>query len=69
MRMHVGARGGEHMQQHFQDLLALAHTSPENYESVLQQIRAYAQDLTGAGSGAPPASAKVIQFSDFMNQR
>ena len=72
MRMHVGARGGEHMQQHFQDLLALAHTSPENYEAALQQIKAYAQDLTqqpGGHRNTPPAGAIVIQLDDFLNQK
>lgn len=72
MRMHVGARGGEHMQQHFEDLLALAHTSPENYEAALQQIKAYAQDLMqqpGGHGNTPPAGSKVIQLNDFLNQK
>lgn len=63
MRMHVGARGGELMMQHFTNLLGLAHQSPENYKAALDEIKQYANDVknekpgTGGGQTAEPSSA------------
>jgi hypothetical protein len=50
MRMHVGARGGEGMMQHFQNLLATGKQSPENLKAALQEIRQYTQDRISEGA-------------------
>jgi hypothetical protein len=70
MRMHTGSRGAVQMQQHFQDLLGLAHQSPENYMAALQEIRKYANDLSGNTSA--PASGNTggtVSLQDFLNER
>jgi hypothetical protein len=54
MRMHVGARGGEYIMKHFQDLLDAGKQSPENMISALDAIEDYANDV------------KNIKSSDWM---
>ena len=51
MRMHVGARGGTQIMQHFQGLLDSSKQSPENLLSSLGEITSYAK--TVAMEGAP----------------
>ena len=73
MRMHVGARGGELMMQHFKDLIDTGKQSPENLLAALDEIDQYAKDTmaeTGKGGGenqpesnAPPAGAKVRDYT------
>lgn len=50
MRMHVGARGGMQMLEHFRDLINVAGQSPENLRSALAEIRAYAKEVQGHGA-------------------
>lgn len=45
MRMHVGARGGEYIMKHFQDLINSSTQSPENLLGALTQIDKYADQL------------------------
>ncbi len=52
MRMHVGARGGEQMMQHFQNLLDVAKQSPENLKAALDEITAYANQVKESGKAA-----------------
>jgi hypothetical protein len=51
MRMHVGARGGELIMQHFKDLIDSGKQSPENLNAALDEIIQYAQDTAGEGKG------------------
>lgn len=45
MRMHVGARGGQLMMEHFKNLIDVAGQDPENLKGALEEIRNYAHDL------------------------
>lgn len=45
MRMHVGARGGEYIMKHFQDLINEGKQSPDNLKAALGEIGAYADQL------------------------
>lgn len=49
MRMHVGARGGEQMMQHFQSLIDTSKQSPENLKAALEEITAYAKAVQSEG--------------------
>jgi len=54
MRMHVGARGGEHMMAHFSEMINSSKQSPENMLAALDEIDRYASDVaatpkSGAG--------------------
>ena len=51
MRMHVGARGGEQMMQHFNDLINVGKQSPENMLAALDEIDQYAKDTAAEGGG------------------
>lgn len=55
MRMHVGARGGEYIMKHFQDLIDSGKQSPENLKAALQEVDNYAKELQQEGKGAPGA--------------
>lgn len=55
MRMHVGARGGEQIMQHFHDLIDVSKQDPENLRAALGEIRAYADEV--AKSGKPGGAA------------
>ena len=63
MRMHVGARGGKEMMEHFKGLLDASKQSPENLLAALGEIESYANDvgkMKGAGSGMPPPPGKDL---------
>lgn len=47
MRMHVGARGGEQMMEHFRDLIDTSKQSPENLRAALEEIKEYARAVQG----------------------
>ena len=79
MRMHVGARGGEQIMEHFRDLIDASKQDPQNLKAALDEIKAYAAEVgksggqgvatetdkaAGTGSGAPPPGAKIIKWSD-----
>ena len=46
MRMHVGARGGEYMMQHFSDMINSGKQDPQTMRAALGEIEAYANQLT-----------------------
>ena len=50
MKMHVGARGGEYIMQHFKDMLDITKQSPENILANLKEIRDYADEVKGSKS-------------------
>jgi len=49
MRMHVGARGGEYIMQHFSDIINSGKQSPNNMRAALEEIGSYADDLEHEG--------------------
>jgi hypothetical protein len=75
MRMHVGAKGGEQMMEHFRSLIDVAKQSPENLNAALDEIESYAQDVKAAGGpsvnppskagNTPPKGAKIRDYTDL----
>lgn len=53
MRMHVGARGGEQMMEHFRNLIDVAKQDPENLKAALEEITAYAKEVGASGRAQP----------------
>jgi hypothetical protein len=45
MRMHVGARGGEYIMQHFEKMLGTGKQSPENLLSALEVMKKYSKSV------------------------
>lgn len=71
MRMHVGARGGEQMMEHFRDLIDVSKQSPENLKAALEEIREYANAVTahggnqGAGAGGEQKVPTVTSKAEY----
>jgi hypothetical protein len=62
MRMHVGARGGEQMMEHFHDMIGGLKQNPENIRAAIGEIRDYAVQVAGErGPQAPPKAATQQQ--------
>ena len=58
MNMHVGARGGGQIMEHFKDLIDVSKQSPENLRAALGEIRDYAQTVQREGqTNQPPITA------------
>ena len=57
MRMHVGARGGQEMMKHFQDLIDTSKQSPQNLKAALGEIKEYANEVAKHGAGNPGGGA------------
>lgn len=55
MRMHVGARGGVILMEHFKELMDVGKQSPENLRAAVGEIKLYAEDVMK--SGAPNMGA------------
>jgi hypothetical protein len=51
MRMHVGARGGQEMMQHFKGIIDVGKQSPGNLLAALDVIDSYAKDVASEGQG------------------
>lgn len=45
MKMHVGARGGEYIMKHFQEIINSSKDSPENMKAALSEIESYANEV------------------------
>jgi hypothetical protein len=58
MRMHVGARGGEYIMKHFQDLINSSTQSPENLRAALGEINAYADQVASEGQPKTTTTSK-----------
>lgn len=54
MKMHVGARGGEYIMQHFDSMLKAGAQSPENLIAALDAIDTYASDTESSMFDNPP---------------
>ena len=61
MKMHVGARGGEYIMQHFKEMLNAAKDSPENMRSAIAEIKQYAEEVK-AGPNAPPPKKETVDY-------
>lgn len=48
MRMHVGAKGGERIMEHFDQMIGAGHQSATNMRAALGEILTYANDVKGA---------------------
>ena len=60
MRMHVGARGGEKIMEHFTDLIDASKQDPQNLKAALEEIKAYADEVgKGGGQGTADETAKA----------
>jgi hypothetical protein len=53
MRMHVGARGGEQIMEHFKNLIDASKQDPQNLKAALGEIRAYADEVGKSGKAQP----------------
>ena len=75
MQMHVGARGGEYILKHFQDIFSYGYQSPENMKQALADVRSYANEVKKSAfvgssspnetSGSSPKTAQ--QLIDMIN--
>lgn len=61
MQMHVGARGGERIMQHFVDLIGNVEQDPENIKAALEELKAYAEDVASEGQN--------LAYQDQMTPR
>jgi hypothetical protein len=65
MKMHVGARGGEYIMKHFQEIIDAGKDSPENLKAAIEEIIAYADevgmtlDQQRIGAGMEPSIPQV----------
>lgn len=58
MRMHVGARGGEQIMEHFQNLIDSSKQDPQNLIAAFEEIKNYAHAVQQEGNhGAAPTAA------------
>ena len=79
MRMHVGARGGEYIMKHFEDLINQGKQDPDNLRSALKEIKDYADNVIqegrqqgidmapgrAGGMNAPPSTNTNGGFTPF----
>ncbi len=65
MRMHVGARGGEQMMEHFRDLIDTSKQSPENLRAALEEIKSYAEAVQGTHGGGGNTLPGGISVQDI----
>ena len=66
MKMHVGARGGEYLMHHFDQIIDMAKDSPENMQAALDEIEMYAkevaQPITGMNVQTQTAPQAAIDY-------
>ncbi len=60
MRMHVGARGGSEMMEHFRSLIDQSSQDPDNLRAALEEIKAYAQTVAGGHNGGQSTNAPPV---------
>jgi hypothetical protein len=61
MRMHVGARGGNQIMEHFRDLIDSSKQSPENLLAALDEIQRYAESVAAEmPDSGPPSTNKPL---------
>lgn len=67
MRMHVGARGGEQMMEHFRDLIDASKQDPVNLKAALGEIKAYADEVGRSGGGNAAHETNVANGGNAPN--
>jgi len=62
MRMHLGARGGNQMMEHFTNLIDASKQDPQNLKAALEEIKAYAAEVAKGShvNDAPGSSGGII---------
>ena len=60
--MHVGARGGAEMMNHFREIIDAGKQSPENMKAALEEISSYAQNVAGGGGAASSGGMVRVQI-------
>jgi len=60
MKMHVGARGGEYIMKHFQEIIDSGKDSPENLKAALSEIETYANEVGQSIVTPPQAHGKKV---------
>lgn len=68
MNMHVGARGGERIMEHFHNLINTGTQDPDNLRAALGEIRAYAQEVAKeahSATAAAPSPTSKLDLSKF----
>lgn len=78
LRMHVGARGGQYLMEHFSKLIDVGKSDPVNLESALSEIDWYADTLinegqhsspvTGGGAGSSSTTSGTMKIHPNANQ-
>ena len=63
LRMHVGARGGQQMLEHFKGLLDSGKQSPQNMLAALEEIESYANDVANMGVSGPTSEGRITVIS------
>jgi hypothetical protein len=59
MRMHVGARGGSQIMEHFKNMVNVGYQSPANLRAALEEITSYAEDVQGMGTDGGHSTAST----------
>ena len=59
MRMHVGARGGEAIMEHFHQMLDVKTQSPENLLANIKAINEYANEVQNQGPRSKDGSPYI----------
>lgn len=67
MRMHVGARGGVDIMEHFQKMLDTSKVSPTNLQSNLKAIGEYADAVIAEGKAGGQTSEQIPKEGDTKN--
>lgn len=68
MRMHVGARGGEQIMEHFKDLIDTSKQSPENLRAALDEIMSYAKQVAQEGKSPLGGSQGGSSVDDLVKK-
>jgi hypothetical protein len=70
MNMHVGARGGEYILKHFENIFAFGYQSPENMIQALDDVETYARQVKRSkfGADAEPPSGGGVSREDALTE-
>jgi hypothetical protein len=69
MRMHVGARGGEYIMQHFSDMINSGKQDPASMRAALGEIEAYAKQLMADRQGGGNATGENKSAAPATNDK
>lgn len=60
MKMHVGARGGEYIMKHFEEILTAGKDTPDNLKAALDEIENYSNEV-GMSLSEQRSNAGIVQ--------